>query len=346
MIDLRLLIIWQPLQTPSWKCVFAGKEGLELRAGFLVEEDALGPALAGAEDIAIAEAATGDHAAEILQRNAAAEDVRHVHIDRLEAGAMEGMAHLHLAVHPLFAQDGDPGLRRGLLLGPGLERQHRPDARIAAVELELEFLFGARGVVTHRLDAAGDVRPDGAEIGEAFVKEFGAGLPDAEGEVRVERADARDAGLESVIAQHEVNLVEVFFAYLDDGAQFLVEQRGERVVQVGNLEVDARVAGEGHLRHGGQQAAVGAVVIGENLAVAAQQLDRVPKILQVGGLVDVGRLGARLRNHLREDGAAEAVLAVAEVDEQQDGVLLRLKSLELRAESQAIRAGRWFAAAA
>jgi len=67
----------------------------------------------------------------------------------------------------------------------------------------------------------------------------------------------------------------------------------------------------------GEEAAVGAVVIREEFLFATELLDGVPEILEVGGAVDVGGLGAGLREGLREDGAAEAVFAATEVDEEE-----------------------------
>jgi hypothetical protein len=92
----------------------------------------------------------------------------------------------------------------------------------------------------------------------------------------------------------------------------------------GQIEFDAGVAGEGHLDGRGEQAAVGAIVIGEEFLFAAELLDDVPEILQIFRAVDVGRVGAGLIEDLREQRAAEAVLAAAEVDEEEDGVLLWL----------------------
>jgi hypothetical protein len=80
------------------------------------------------------------------------------------------------------------------------------------------------------------------------------------------------------------------------------------------------MAGEGHFGDGGEEAAVGAVVVGEEFAVAAEELDDVPELFEVVGAVDVGRGLAHLRDDLREDRAAEAVFAAAEVDQEEDGV--------------------------
>ncbi|MNN51928.1 hypothetical protein D3C81_1665910 [compost metagenome] len=77
------------------------------------------------------------------------------------------------------------------------------------------------------------------------------------------------------------------------------------------------MAGEGHFHHGGQQAAVGTVVVGEQAAVGVQALDGVEEALEVFGLVDVRHAAADLAVDLGQDRAAEAVLATAEVDQQQ-----------------------------
>ncbi len=104
----------------------------------------------------------------------------------------------------------------------------------------------------------------------------------------VERANACRAGFEAVFAQGEVNVVEVFAANLDDRAELLIEERREDFVPIGQFEIDAGVAGEGHLDRGGQQTAVGAIVVGEEFFLPAQQLDRVPEVFQVGGLSTSG----------------------------------------------------------
>jgi uncharacterized protein YaiI (UPF0178 family) len=84
---------------------------------------------------------------------------------------------------------------------------------------------------------------------------------------------------------------------------------------------------ESHLNGRGEQAAVGTIVIGEELLLAAELLDRVPEILQVSGTVHVWRGLAHLRDHLREDGAAQAALSATEVDQEEDRFANRLRGL-------------------
>jgi hypothetical protein len=61
----------------------------------------------GAEHVAVGEAAAGDQALEILEADAAGQDIAHMHVDRSKAGALEGGGHFDVAIDALLAQDGD-----------------------------------------------------------------------------------------------------------------------------------------------------------------------------------------------------------------------------------------------
>lgn len=115
------------------------------------------------------------------------------------------------------------------------------------------MLLGVRGggIIAALGEAMGDLRPVAAESGEAFVINFLTRLPNAQSEVLIERTDSRDAGLESVLAEGEVNLVAIFRPHLNDRSQLFVKERGEGFVKVGQVEIDAHVAGEGHFDQGG-----------------------------------------------------------------------------------------------
>src|SRR5690606_30465767 len=110
---------------------------------------------------------------------------------------------------------------------------------------------------------------------------------------------------------------------LNHGAQLLAEQYGRqlggRVGQRIQVQLQAAVAGKGHLQQGGDQATVGAVVVGKQLAVGVEPLDHGEEGLQVFRIVQVRHLLAELGMGLRQDGGAEAVLAAAQVDQQQIG---------------------------
>ena len=71
-----------------------------------------------------------------------------MHVDRPEAGAIEGGRHLHLPVHALLAQHRHLRPRAAIherrrdVLG-GIEREMRIQPRIALVEDAVVFLVGA-----------------------------------------------------------------------------------------------------------------------------------------------------------------------------------------------------------
>ena len=62
--------------------------------------------------------------------------------------------------------------------------------------------------------------------------------------------------------------------HLDHRAQLLAEQQRQVVARERvEVDVEARAAGEGHLEQRDEQAAVGAVVVGEQQAARAELLD-------------------------------------------------------------------------
>ena len=67
MISRRLLIIWQPLQTPSANASPRPKKASNSSRARAIEQDRLGPALARAEHVAVGEAAAGGEALEVAR---------------------------------------------------------------------------------------------------------------------------------------------------------------------------------------------------------------------------------------------------------------------------------------
>jgi hypothetical protein len=153
MMDLSALIIWQPLQTPSAKVSLRLKKAANSSRQPSCIRMVLRPAEAGAEHVAVGEAAAGDQALEILEADAAGQNVAHMHVDRSEAGAVEGGGHFVMAVDALLAQDGDARPAADCLqidLGEiflRIESQLRRQAGIGEVEDAVEFLLGAARVV-------------------------------------------------------------------------------------------------------------------------------------------------------------------------------------------------------
>ena len=88
-----------------------------------------------------------------------------------------------------------------------------------------------------------------------------------------------------------------------------------------HIERHAHMPCKGHLGHGSQQAAIAAVVVGQNLALCAHGVDGVHQMDQVLRLIQIGHLVTKLAQHLAEHAAAHAVFALAQVDQQQAGVV-------------------------
>ena len=150
------------------------------------------------------------------------------------------------------------------------------------------------------------------------------------------------AGTQAGIAQGLHHGRAVFPADLQYRAKFLVEQHGDQpvaqaaidylrraldainivhqrvVAEPVEIERDADMRGEAHLAHGCPQAAVGAIMVGEDHALAVQRLNRVKKGLERCGL-GIRRQIAADAIDLGQGGAAEAVLTQAEVDQHQFG---------------------------
>mmetsp|Transcript_14859 Transcript_14859/g.37607 ORF Transcript_14859/g.37607 Transcript_14859/m.37607 type:complete len:251 (+) Transcript_14859:440-1192(+) len=113
--------------------VLARAEVFELRVQ--VELDLGRPALGRVKHVRVREAANEGDAAELVERNAPAEQVGHGHVPRLQPAGKHGPRHVAVAVRPLLAQDGHARLARGERearrgRGHGRERE-RPAGRRA-----------------------------------------------------------------------------------------------------------------------------------------------------------------------------------------------------------------------
>jgi hypothetical protein len=119
MISFSADIIWQPLHTPSEKVSARAKKASNSSRARGVEQDALGPALAGAEHVAVGEAAAG-HQPGSRPAARGRRPGRSCARRRLEAGAVEGRGHLDLAVDALLAQDRDARAGAGAMNGAAM----------------------------------------------------------------------------------------------------------------------------------------------------------------------------------------------------------------------------------
>ncbi|KAJ0163110.1 hypothetical protein CTA2_3501 [Colletotrichum tanaceti] len=258
--------------------VRALEEVFKLLARMLVLEDGLRPADAGAENIAVREAAARRDAHKVSERPAR-EHVRHVHVDGVEARRLEGEGHLAVAVDAHLAEDGDAGRlaeeaaqgrRQGHDVLRGREGKVERQAGVGRVGHEGVLAVGGRRVVPLPLHRVRCPRPpllhlDAAEADDGRVTAVadverlaGLGLDDAE---LADEARGRAAGGEAAL---EVGLV--LLADLENGAKLLVEEGLEEVVggaRLGDVvehEVDAAAAGEHHLGDGGHEATIRYIV--------------------------------------------------------------------------------------
>src|SRR5690606_3186050 len=311
--------------------VRAGEEVGEGLAGLFVEQDRLGPTFAGAQYVTVGEAATGDEPAEVCQINAAAEDVAHVHVDGGEAGAGEGGSHLDLAVDALLAQDGNRRAHAGVDVGCGdifvdVVAEHGLKAGVLVVGQPLVLLVGAFGVVAQALDLPAGFAPGLLPVGTGARQYVLAGVIEVQlllGFGLTDHGAAITQAGGGQLAEYGFGIV---LAHLDDRTQLLVKQGSRQIAgivgQHVQVDVDAAVAGKGHFRDGSQQAAVGAVVVGQQQVVLVQALDHGEEGLEVFGVVQIRSLLADAVVHLGQRRAAESVLATAQVDEDQVGVAL------------------------
>ena len=268
-------IIWQPLHTPRAKVSGRAKNAANSsRARALYRIDFAQPS----PPPSTSPYEKPPHAAkpaERRQRHAPRDDVAHVHVVRLEAGAVERRRHLDLAVDALLAQDGDRrpaprgDERRGDVLGR-IERQQR--ARCPGSSRRGSGRTpAARDSGLSRSDCICQVVSLHARCSATRVSlnsTLGA-APHANADRRRRRAPTTRA-VEAVRAQHAEDARDVGVAHLEDGAQFLGEQRRPaapsslRATSAPASIVDAGVAGERHLEQRDEQPAVRPVVVGQH----------------------------------------------------------------------------------
>ena len=79
----------------------------------------------------------------------------------------------------------------------------------------------------------------------------------------------------------------------------------------GDINVDAAVAGKGHLGQGDQQTAVGTVVPGQQLIFSHQRLHCVPEAFQLRDIANVGSHIAKLTINLRQRGRPQRIVPLA-----------------------------------
>ena len=346
------------------EAVGACEEGRKFLAQAAVEEDGFRPALPGTEHVAIREPAAGSEALEVGQMDASGLQVAHVDVEGVKPGARKGSGHFDMAIDALFAQDGD--FRCGPFgnkRGGGREGEAGRQARVGHIEQGVEFFLRAGRVVAQTGDLVAGFRPDALQFGTRLAKGHFGVTPDADFVMLIERADEVGDAAQARFTQNRHDLLALLAADLHDSSEFFVEQGRQNAVeqtaidhirlalhavdvvhqrvvaQPVEVQGDADVAREGHFADRGEQATVGAVVVGQQQVFRSQFPDGVEKSPQAFHFGIRHFIACRAMD-LRQRGAAEAVLPCAQVDQKQLGFCFRQR-LELRREGAAsVGAGR------
>ncbi|MCY1416500.1 hypothetical protein D9M71_320070 [compost metagenome] len=314
------------------EAVVAFEEALERIAGTAVEQRGFRPAFTGTQYVAVREAAASDHALELVQVDPAGQNVAHVHVDRVETGAVERGRHFHLTVDALLTQYGNLwadaflDVRRGDVL-VDVVAQLDAQARVVFFQQHVELLLGAIGVVTQALDLVAGLGPLALQQTTVALEQLFAHVVDQHFAVVDRLTDHCNAVFtQAGSAELGQHIRSGVLMHLNHCTQLFVEEDGGNFFPLAGqgvqFQAQAAMAGEGHFQHGGHQAAVGTVVVGQQVAVGVQALDHGEEGLEVFGVVDVRCLAAQLAVGLREDRGAHAVLATAEVDQDQIGLAL------------------------
>ena len=235
MMDFRALIIWQPLQTPRAKVSLRLKKAANSSRHAVVHQDGPRPAEAGAEHVTIGKAATGDQTLEILETDAAGQNVAHMHVDRGKAGLVEGGGHFVMAVDALLAQDGNARTTADLRVNLSeillrIEGQLRRQAGIGDVEDAVEFLLGAARVVAHGLHLVAGLGPGTLQVNALFTQHALGVAGDADFVPFVH--GAHEVVRHTAGTQNRRDLFTVGTTDLDQGTEFFVEQGAHDVFEI------------------------------------------------------------------------------------------------------------------
>ena len=135
------------------------------------------------------------------------------------------------------------------------------------------------------------------------------------------------AGTQNTAQIGKLLYTDYFLIFQISGLILLVAMIGAAVadaIALGHQHVHvqghANLSGKRHFGHCGQQAAVAAVVVGQDFVLCAQGVDCVDQVDQILRIVQIGHGVARLLNDLTQDACRHAVLAFAQVDQDQCGV--------------------------
>ena len=194
-------------------------------------------------------------------------------------------------------------------------------SRVVRILQRVKFLPGAIRVVPQHLHVVSGERPEPVQLFESGGVDRPVTVPDAHFPFCVRSRDHRQTGFWQAGPQQRLpHRVQVFSAHLQRDTGFFIEQESRQVVIL-HLDIQAATAGKRHFAQGNKCAAVGTVMVRQDITGFVQQLHAVETGRQQVRVVQVGRGKAGLLRHLRQRAAAQAVFPQAQVDEQQHGIL-------------------------
>ena len=201
-------------------------------------------------------------------------------------------------------------------VGSNVSRADRP--RVARVALRGVLLVRAARVVAQLLHLVADARPHLAQRHRVLLQEDLPALPHPHRQRRARPAQLVAVRAQPVLRQHLAHPLEVRRLHLQHRAQLLVEERRHGIrAQRGHVHLEAAVAREGHLHQRGEEATVGAVVVGQHQARLVERLHRGEEARERLGALHVRAARAHLRVRLRQHRAAQPLLAARQVHEHQ-----------------------------
>ena len=288
--------------------VLAGVELVQRLLGLGVEEEGTGPSLGRAQHVAVGEAAAEDNHVDILQRLATTDEVGHHHVLDVEAGQIERIGHLTLAVGTLLADDGCPDA--ALLPAVGRQAVLAEHAGEVAVELHLQgllliVLVALTGLAVEALlgvQQVGGLIPGVAQRVDVERQLLLAGLDNQRAAVLYGVAYL---GVADALLVHEfgkVLLVGVADFHHDAG--ILGKERLHHVAVLAEVvQVDVHAAlgvGEAHLQQGGNQTAGRDVVSGHDPSFVYQLLNGHEGVGEVFYILHRRHVAAHLAEALRK----------------------------------------------
>ena len=307
-------------------------------------QDGLGPTAARSQHVAVGEAATDGKAHKVFERNAAGEQIGHMHVVSFKACTRP--SHFGLRVDALLAQDGhlrthargNVGSCNALFI---VKRCLHEKALHVLVAHPVGFAVGASGIVAVAGNGVGNFAPSAGEIRTGFAKNFRTAREHHKCIVAVEFANGLEDRFEPFGLDFGHHFVETIGRYLQDCTEFFAKERFKRAAaQSVGVERDAAVRSKHHFSSGRRKAAVGAVVVSQHAAGKRELAHETHELGKRLGAVHVGRHVAEALHALRQSRSTHAILAETQVGRKKHALDILSQLGSERQANVAHRSGR------